>query len=127
MSCLRGAVSIAGGVIVFKNWSLGKESHLRSLSTTALQAALALYEYTLGMAPVEGIEPSTRGFGGRRSTTELHRCNGLDGGTRTHDLRTPNAALYHLSYAQTDDARGSVTNIGKVDGSVERSLNQYIP
>lgn len=37
------------------------------------------------LAPVEGIEPSTRGFGDRRSTIELHQHGGV-GEIRTHDF-----------------------------------------
>ena len=50
-------------------------------------------------APVEGIEPSTRGFGDRRSTTELHRYM-LIGDTLPSVLRIKSVGADETTYIQ---------------------------
>ncbi len=51
------------------------------------------------MAGVEGVEPTTHGFGDRCSTAELHPyINGAVDRSRTGDLRLTMALLYQLSY-----------------------------
>jgi hypothetical protein len=50
------------------------------------------------MAGVVGFEPTTSGFGDRRSATELYPCTGAQSRNRTSDTRIFSPLLYQLSY-----------------------------